>query len=303
MSDPRVLTPGKVELRCIDCGSSRIVYRSQVGLRYAAADRYRCSDCFRRGRRCGSIPHGRPAHHSLEPCLKCGVRRRPNKALADRLANGKVFICGPCRKRTGVPKIIKKRVPTPSPVCVWFGTGPGPSIVTCPRCGVERWYKKSTGQKLTGFCKVCARMGERSGAWAGGNVVLTCTACAAIKTRRRNRENAALAASGKYRCDPCYKASLGGSGNPAWKGGLSFGPYPTQWTAKLRDMIRARDCHACRLCGAVAGGRRLHVHHIDYDKANLNPSNLITLCHQCHPKTNFNRAHWQTSLAGMGHAP
>lgn len=39
-------------------------------------------------------------------------------------------------------------------------------------------------------------------------------------------------------------------------------------------------------------GVRLSVHHIDYDKANLAPDNLASLCVRCHVKTNFNRESW-----------
>lgn len=34
------------------------------------------------------------------------------------------------------------------------------------------------------------------------------------------------------------------------------------------------------------------VHHINYNKRNNNPSNLISLCRRCHSKTNFNREYW-----------
>ena len=30
----------------------------------------------------------------------------------------------------------------------------------------------------------------------------------------------------------------------------------------------------------------LHVHHIDYDKINNDPNNLVALCNSCHAKTN-----------------
>ena len=36
----------------------------------------------------------------------------------------------------------------------------------------------------------------------------------------------------------------------------------------------------------------INVHHIDYDKNNSNPNNLIVLCKGCHAKTNFNREYW-----------
>ena len=32
---------------------------------------------------------------------------------------------------------------------------------------------------------------------------------------------------------------------------------------------------------------------IDYNKINLDPVNLISLCRSCHAKTSFNREYWQ----------
>jgi len=76
--------------------------------------------------------------------------------------------------------------------------------------------------------------------------------------------------------------------SPSWKGGLSFEPYTIDWTDTLRKSIRERDHYLCQVCN----GSGNHVHHIDYDKKNCNPPNLITLCRTCHMKTNFNRSKW-----------
>jgi len=45
-----------------------------------------------------------------------------------------------------------------------------------------------------------------------------------------------------------------------------------------------------------AVGTKLSVHHVDYDKYNSDPSNLVALCDTCHPMTNWNREYWQTVL-------
>jgi hypothetical protein len=37
---------------------------------------------------------------------------------------------------------------------------------------------------------------------------------------------------------------------------------------------------------------KLHIHHIDYNKKNCNPNNLISLCMQCHRQTSYNRKDW-----------
>ena len=83
-----------------------------------------------------------------------------------------------------------------------------------------------------------------------------------------------------------------GSNNYNWQGGLSFEPYTIDWTRTLRRSIRERDHYTCQLCGKLQEDTIFCVHHIDYDKGNCNPDNLITICKGCHSKTNFNRIYW-----------
>ena len=54
---------------------------------------------------------------------------------------------------------------------------------------------------------------------------------------------------------------------------------------KNRKIALLRDDSKCQCCGCVEDGQktnRLIVHHIDVDTKNNSPSNLITLCSQCH---------------------
>jgi hypothetical protein len=90
--------------------------------------------------------------------------------------------------------------------------------------------------------------------------------------------------TGKKRLD------MTGEKHPLWNGGSSFFPYPVDWTETLKKSIKERDRYVCKICGSSP--EMLHVHHIDYDKENCNPTNLISLCNPCHSKTNFNRDHW-----------
>jgi len=83
-------------------------------------------------------------------------------------------------------------------------------------------------------------------------------------------------------------ADISGIKNPNWEDGKSFEPYSIDWTETLRRVIRERDHYICLLCGQSGN----EVHHIDYDKKNCNPKNLITLCHNCHLKTYRNRKYW-----------
>lgn len=86
--------------------------------------------------------------------------------------------------------------------------------------------------------------------------------------------------------------SLRGNKSPHWRGGVSFLPYTIDWTRSLRISIRERDKYICQICGEIQGDYVHSVHHIDYNKLNCNPNNLITVCVRCHSKTNRNRDYW-----------
>jgi 5-methylcytosine-specific restriction endonuclease McrA len=77
-----------------------------------------------------------------------------------------------------------------------------------------------------------------------------------------------------------------------WKGGITNNPYSVDWTRSLRISIRERDKYTCCICGEKQGDKSHSVHHIDYNKLNCNPDNLITLCNSCHIKTNGKRSYW-----------
>jgi len=64
---------------------------------------------------------------------------------------------------------------------------------------------------------------------------------------------------------------------------------------QIRELVRIRDNYTCQLCGREwtsrewVKGRRLDVHHKDYDKEKSRrcdkleeTDNMITLCHKCH---------------------
>jgi hypothetical protein len=108
---------------------------------------------------------------------------------------------------------------------------------------------------------------------------------------------------GKKYSSPKQSIAMSGSGNSNWKGGISYAPYPQDWCDDLREAIRKRDGYICQECGLhqdELGGfhKQLDVHHIDYDKDNLNPINLISLCKSCHAKTNFNREYFKEKYEG-----
>ena len=86
-----------------------------------------------------------------------------------------------------------------------------------------------------------------------------------------------------------------------WKEFISFEPYLPSFDKDLKFKIRERDNFTCQECKKTEldlinenkYNRTLRIHHIDYNKKNNVPINLISLCQWCHVKTNRNRKHWQ----------
>ncbi len=70
--------------------------------------------------------------------------------------------------------------------------------------------------------------------------------------------------------------------------------YPAAFKTWIRKEIRKRDNFTCQICGKIS--KSLDVHHIDYDKKNIEKQNLISLCHSCHSKTQARRNYWKSHL-------
>ena len=97
---------------------------------------------------------------------------------------------------------------------------------------------------------------------------------------------------GKLR--PEHSERISGENHWNWQDGKSFEPYGEEFNDSLKEQIRKRDNFICQECGKIEEvlGCKLDVHHIDYDKTNNKPENLICLCKSCHAKTGFNREDW-----------
>jgi len=92
------------------------------------------------------------------------------------------------------------------------------------------------------------------------------------------------------RCPTCRNLRRFGSGNVNWRGGLSFEPYCEVWKDKEFKLdIKERDDNKCNNPDCWCTTDKLAIHHIDYDKKNCHPDNLITLCVSCNGRANKNR--------------
>jgi len=80
-----------------------------------------------------------------------------------------------------------------------------------------------------------------------------------------------------------------------WTHFVSCDPYCQDWIFEIKEMIKERDDYQCQNPDCRENTDRLAVHHIDYNKMNCKPENLITLCTSCNSRANANREfHTQT---------
>jgi hypothetical protein len=93
------------------------------------------------------------------------------------------------------------------------------------------------------------------------------------------------------RCPTCYKINNFGENNPNWQGGKSFEGYCQIWKDKeFKEDVRERDGNVCLnpYCSSK-DPNDLTIHHINYNKKECHPKNLITVCRSCNARANFDR--------------
>jgi len=184
--------------------------------------------------------------------------------------------------------------------------------LTCKVCS-----KEITKYSKSGMCKSCQtklrfsipennpmfgihRYGENSPHYKNGISLEKHYCIDCNKEIKRFKSERCIKCSHKNRihksdcgCASC-KAKRGetkGINNPNYKENKDFRPYPLGWSNTYKEQIRFRDNYTCQNCGVpeVECKVKLHVHHIDYCKSNLDPNNLVSLCHNCHAKTTVSK--------------
>ena len=92
------------------------------------------------------------------------------------------------------------------------------------------------------------------------------------------------------RCPTCAIINNSGKNHYNWKGGISCEPYCDAWADKeYKESIKERDGYKCQNPNCRKLNCGLTIHHIDYNKKNCAPWNLITVCRSCNARANFNR--------------
>lgn len=200
-------------------------------------------------------------------------------------------------------------------------------IMECKECEqqfrIKKWDYDNLGKGT--FCSNKCRgkfqsenfIGDNNPNWKGGKIQIRCIVCGIRKMVKRKYAKK----GGKYCSRECKDRDNGrilkecysknpelknktkhiGEQNGRWLGGKSFEPYTKEFNEELKSKVRDRDKRVCRLCNKKEKELKesLNVHHIDYNKSNSKVSNLISLCNQCHTKTNGNRNYWKNYLSSL----
>lgn len=167
------------------------------------------------------------------------------------------------------------------------------------------------GGKIDKTCCIC---GKKYSIRNGSKSIFCSLKCYGVSQRgstRKNplkyKNNTCLVCNTEYEVRVCYSNSSktcslecsrkyrsiisSGENNPSWNGGLSRAPYPYNWASISKSIIE-RDGSVCMNPSCEATDNRITVHHIDYNKMNCDPSNLIAVCEKCNSIANFGRQQW-----------
>jgi len=150
------------------------------------------------------------------------------------------------------------------------------------------------------------RNGEAGAGWKGGKQAVRCDACGKelqkFQCQIFDNNFCNHSCYGQWKAEnfkgesnPNHGNSvLAGDNNPNWKGGITHEPYAPIWIDKrFKAGIRERDGFTCQNPDCRGNSDGLTIHHVDYDKKNCEPENLITLCTSCNARANFNREFWE----------
>ena len=119
-------------------------------------------------------------------------------------------------------------------------------------------------------CLGCAGIARRG-------IILHCLDCGKVLSHSARSR-------GDKRCIICAGAMRQGTHRPwTWRDGMKPQPYSQDWK-EIRETIRKRDGHLCQHpdCYIPENGRKHDCHHVDRNRSNNHPANLLLLCKHHH---------------------
>lgn len=240
----------------------------------------------------------------------CGCTGKAEKIRAIKRSPRREKPCAVCgelfsQREHEIPRRFAARM-TCSEACRYELTGramraPDDGGKECVVCGSR--YSRNDGESTPAYrkrktcgpaCKAIAIAATRRESALAKIAPKPCPVCGTLFFLREGEEphQFTIRVTCSLECSYAYRGA-------EFKGRERVSPYPKRWI-RYREEIRQRDNHTCQLCGSPPPDyRSLPVHHINYDKHDLSPSNLITLCHSCHARTHAKRDHWVTLFTEM----
>lgn len=183
----------------------------------------------------------------------------------------------------------------------------------CEECGKEFpadacVVKIGKGRFCSHQCANDAQKGENHPSWKGGLVKRICEECGKEFEAKPSQIKQGKGRFCSHKCFGEWQSKhIRGENSPGWKGGVSFEPYCEKFDEPFREYIREKFGRVCFLCPKTEAenGRKLSVHHVNYDKDCLCDDNLtcqfVPLCMSCHGKVNANRKKWEAKINNMLH--
>jgi hypothetical protein len=157
----------------------------------------------------------------------------------------------------------------------------------CPKCGKRLSYRKG---KQCQKCYVKTMVGKNHPAWKDNKP--KCIDCG----KPHKDKN-------KKRCWKCHTIHNKGKDHPSWEGGKSFEPYTPEFNEPLKEEIRENWGRKCLFPNCDIPEQecteKLSIHHIDYNKKNCSPVNLIPLCRKHNAMVNKNRKFWENYFTDL----
>jgi len=167
------------------------------------------------------------------------------------------------------------------PTCTSFKKGHAPTASAWKSGNIPYNKGKKRSQKTRD--KISKTRKERL---ANGLIVIT----------EETKYRAAKSRTGQKRTEETkLKMSLAALGEKSsqWKGGIAAEPYCDIWLDQdYKNDIKDRDNNECQNPDCWHTSNKLCLHHINYDKMNCNPWNIITVCFSCNSRANVNREYW-----------
>ncbi len=203
-------------------------------------------------------------------CKNCNAELKRYPSVVKKLLN--VFCNRDCKAKW--ESVNKKGKNNPN----WKG---GKVKIPCDFCGniykkTMAEYKKYPKHYCSAKCRIKGRVRRviKECEWCGKEVAKSRTKICNHSFCNRNCRH-------KWMCN---------ENNPAWKGGIKVEPYPHIWASReYKESIKERDGYRCSNPYCWKTSQRLIVHHINYNKKNCKPLNLITLCNSCNSRANIDR--------------